>query len=319
MPYLPPAPSTLGDIYSMNPGAFTQAQGLLDLGNQGAQQELQRGQQVMNFDQEANPMRLQQMGLANQTASARLPGVQAESGMQQRKNDMEELFKPESIASMRQKYGREQLDNYSKEIADVGEIYSQGAGIVAQNPVGGVQAVKAALKQAGHEDMWNPAWDNLPPEQLFQALSASGQQIQKSSSKYQSASDMLDSKMDAMKQMQSDRLASQEKIASMRAASQQRVAELKKNNDPKTLEGALTKAVLAYQQETDPDKKQILGEEAMQIQQQYSAALILRAQAPKAGEINVPAVADLPARGTPGMPPIGGPKKGTAENPIKLQ
>jgi hypothetical protein len=85
MPVQLPAPSTLEDIFSMNPAAFNQAQGMLDLGMQQGQADLRKTTLANQFDEQNDPLRVEHQRKVNTEMDARLPGVFADSESRQLK------------------------------------------------------------------------------------------------------------------------------------------------------------------------------------------------------------------------------------------
>ncbi len=220
-------PGGLNQLYSLPVEATPSAIGLEQMMGQSDQMALQDQGRQLAYNTAADPMRLEKMGLDNQTSRAQLPGITADSSMRARKNEMEELFKPEMIQEMKQKYGSQALAQYSKDIAALGDVFAQGAALVAQNPVGGAQRVKAMLQQAGHSDMWNPKWDNASPDELFQGLSTAGTQIQRSAGAFRLKDEIQDSKNDAAINLERERQEGRMALRNAMNASAEKIAQMK--------------------------------------------------------------------------------------------
>ncbi len=116
MPYQLPSPSTLDNIFSMNPGAFDQAQQFMTGGVQQADADLQQQQLKNMFEQQTMPSRAQRQVLENQTLEAQLPGVRAGSDMLTRKNQMEGELYPEHVKAARAEFLKKASD------ADIAEL-----------------------------------------------------------------------------------------------------------------------------------------------------------------------------------------------------
>jgi len=113
-----PAPSSLEDVYSMNPGAFYQGQQMLDGGMQQSQADLQTTQLKNLFDQANNPQRLQAQSLDNQTAQARLPGIFADSDMKGMDRDKQGALQGDAIQAAKTKFAREASTAHLQELED---------------------------------------------------------------------------------------------------------------------------------------------------------------------------------------------------------
>lgn len=159
------------------PDFSAQSLRLEDMMNQANQMELQDQKRKLDYDTAADPLNLERLSLGNQTSQAHLPGIEAESAMKQRKNRYEDIFNNEALNSIRGKYKAEDLDRHITEMGDIGTMLQQGAEDIYNNPVGGWQRVKARLDAAGHGDIWNPAWQGLPPDQLQRTLKKEGESL----------------------------------------------------------------------------------------------------------------------------------------------
>ncbi len=111
MPYGLPQPSTLDDIFSANPGAFFQAQQMVDGGMRQNEADLEASQLKNLFDQQNNQQLVEAQGLSNQFNQARIPGVQAESDMSGMKRDMQRSTQSDAIKAARDKFMADASDN----------------------------------------------------------------------------------------------------------------------------------------------------------------------------------------------------------------
>lgn len=80
--------------------------------------------QQMFQNEQMNPLKVQQQSLDNQTAQAQLPGIQATSGMLQRKNSLEEEFMPQERVAKQSGYDTKlsedqvsQIKNFAQKLA----------------------------------------------------------------------------------------------------------------------------------------------------------------------------------------------------------
>jgi hypothetical protein len=103
MPVGMPLPN-LQEIYSMNPGAFGQSQQLLGLGMQQQEQELRSKQLANLFNEQNNPLKVQEQQITNQTSQARLPGILAESESKARAEREANQLTPERMSAARAKF-----------------------------------------------------------------------------------------------------------------------------------------------------------------------------------------------------------------------
>lgn len=118
MPFSLPQPSTLQDIFAMNPGAFQQAQDIMQGGIQQNQADLQKTQIANLFDEQNNPQLIQQQTLANQIAQARLPGYQADSEIRQNEAKASTSLYDDKVKAARDKFMSEASDSHIKELSN---------------------------------------------------------------------------------------------------------------------------------------------------------------------------------------------------------
>lgn len=306
------------------PDFSAQSVRLEDMMNQSNQMELQDQQRKLAYDTASDPMNLEKLSLGNQTSQAQLPGLQADSAMKQRKNKYEDIFNDEALNSIRGKYKSEDLERHIGDIGSVGTLFQQGAEDVYNSPVGGAQRVKARLAAAGHGDMWNPMWEQLPPAELQRALRESG-----------------DALSDTVPKLRASLLkeGSAEKIASGNNATQKEIEQMRVDAGKYTKKGppgAITFEQNMQKLKKPSEKYAALIDAAKEIETDNpSLAASYRA---RAGDLENLVKAELAAgqgatiTQTPGQRPQltpksenvnvapGGakPKQGTAENPIKL-
>lgn len=134
MPYQLPAPSTLDDIFKMNPGAFTQGQQFMQGGIDQNNKDLQASQLRNMFDQQMNPERVRSQQLGNQATEFQLPGIQADSNMRVRKDANEGLLNEDNIKAARQKFAAAATQAHLDELEAKGQemAYSDDPAVAAQ-------------------------------------------------------------------------------------------------------------------------------------------------------------------------------------------
>jgi hypothetical protein len=99
-----PMPSTFDEIFSMNPGAFNQAQGQIDLGMNQEQEVLRKRQLENLFDAENNPLRIQNQRLSNEGLEAQIPGMRANSQSLGLKAEREQAGQQDAISLARKEF-----------------------------------------------------------------------------------------------------------------------------------------------------------------------------------------------------------------------
>lgn len=134
MPYSLPTPSTLNDVFAMNPGAFSQAQQFMQGGVQQNDQDLQASQLRNMFDSQMNPLRVQGQDLNNQTTLAQLPGVQANSAIAQRTNSNQDVLNDDTLQAAKTKFAAQATQAHLDELAAKAQemAYSDDPAVQAQ-------------------------------------------------------------------------------------------------------------------------------------------------------------------------------------------
>lgn len=244
MDYALPAPNTLGDIFNQNPGAFTQAQGLIDTGQQFADQSFQRNDLANQQSAAMNPLLQQHQQGINAAQDAQLPGLVASSSMLQRKNNNQSLLNDSEIADTLGKYKEAEQDRHIKEVNGMGTTLQQLGSQVWDNPIGAAARSKEALAKAGHAEMWNPSWDNLPPQELAAAMNDAGVSIANTGEKMQAMRMQMQQKKtmaeDLEDQKQAGRMALRDKINAAAEAIEQSKEEGKTKNNKYNYQQAAT-------------------------------------------------------------------------------
>lgn len=134
MPYQLPAPSTLEDVFKMNPAAFAQAQQFMGGGVRQNEQDLQESQLKNMFDQQNNPLRVQNQQLQNDQMGAQLPGMFADSATKVRNNSNADALNDETMKAARTKFASAATQAHLDELEAKGQemAYSQDPAVAAQ-------------------------------------------------------------------------------------------------------------------------------------------------------------------------------------------
>jgi len=305
------SPQNLQQLVDLPVGMYPQQQEFLANASQNDSNMLQEQGLKNLFEAQANPLRVRGLDLQNQTAEAGLPGIVANSSIAQRKNKIESLLEDQHINDLKSKYSSDELARHIKDGEAVGQMALQGAEHVWSNPLGGKEMVKAQMSKLG---MWNPVWDNLPPDRLAMELSNFGQGIQATNAKMTQALQTTEMKTSAAERIAQANIEQRDRAAQLRISAAQALA---KEKAPATVQG-YEKQSAKWRElelgETDPELKakfkhaaDLYAEEALKLK--AAAAVVSSGDKP-----NLPALGiqdNATARGAK-------PKLGTAENPIKL-
>lgn len=124
MAYSLPTPSTLDDIFKMNPMAFSQAQEFMQGGVQQNEADLRKQQLANIFDEQNDPLRVQHQRGLNNAQDAMLPGLYADSSMKQRKNTNEASMNDDAIKEAKLKFLQNASDHDIKMLENEGQKMS---------------------------------------------------------------------------------------------------------------------------------------------------------------------------------------------------
>lgn len=282
---------------------FNLAQGADSMGLQNAQRQL-------NYDTQADPLKLAGLGLRNQTEEAQLPGVRSQSEMLGMELDKKKATHAEEIQSMLGKYKAEDLTRHLQSVSALGSSMRNAAEIVWQNPMGGADIAKQLLARTGHDDWWSPEWDKLPPQQLALKLHEMGKAIQENGDKYSQALDTANIKASAAQQLQAQKAAAALKLQQDRLEAARRLKRWELENKPakadkNTLEQLAAKyRNLAVEARQDGDTKgAVMYEaEAARVLEEKRTLNQASARVGQEGKIDAPAVAGLPQVAQPQQP-----------------
>lgn len=220
-----PAPSTLGDIYSMNPGAFGQAQDIIQQGQQSANLSQMMNQQTYNQNQVMDPLRATALQAANDTSAANLPGIVASSSMKTRANSNDEKTNDLALQNAIEKLGHEKTQMHVDDLNTAGALFRQHGAMAFANPIGAGDRLKADLAAAGHADMYNPEWDTLDPGARAQAYTDTGNDIGKSTEKMLQLSAGIQAKNDQAVKLEKTKQEGRMEVQTARDATAKQIAD----------------------------------------------------------------------------------------------
>jgi hypothetical protein len=311
-------PQTLADIWKGPVGAFIPSMNLFD--QQGQRDQITQADQTrqLDFNYNADPMRLAQMGLANQTTEAQLPGIAAQSSMQQRKDRMGADTYDQEVKKLMSQYKADEMAGYVKEMQGLGDLaITHSAGAFAE-PFGAATRIREAFDKAGHGKFWNPEWDSMPVSMLGDKLKRFGTDIHESSAGYQKALDSIAAKASSAEKIAEWKNATDLEKMKMRAEADKAIAKLKQEagNDPKKLEEAAVALFTAARVEPDAEKRQQLIMAAQEFMQQKAYLNAASAATTQSGAVDMNAIQSKP--GQPGKIEARGPVPVQAPPPVSM-
>lgn len=290
-----------------NPLSYFQGSRMLDQSRDYNLGEMYKQKQGIQADEVMNPLRAQQMELANLGHAYELPGRLADSVGKVRKQEQADLFHDDEINALKTKYKAEELSAKVKELENRGTQFMQWANGITYNP----KATRLAAKQQLGED-WDPSWDQLSDPQLSLKFHEWGKGIQDASPKFQQALGLQESKNAAAEK----RAAMAAETAQFRAKLIKDAQSAKASKDPTTYQGWAGKLLELARTEEDPGKQAVLLEQAQQFAELYHQSLIARGAAvprPDLGQMGVPTTPtpEPPKVKVPGANPNVSPSSGS--------
>jgi hypothetical protein len=303
----------LESLFQSSPVA--QAVGMQNIGLEQDQtrQRLAEIAQKMQHAEQRQPLELAQLQLGNDTTAAQLPGIKAKSSML----GDDATFSARTLGGRIDQALAEQKGKISKEqlqqLKDTGEKYAQSESLLDNMP--GLATHAQARQILG--DAYMDSFDQVPPKILGKVLGHIGRQMVASQGKFLQQEDLARTKAEEAAKLQKqkdDAKLEQEAFKARLKENLEKVKkELDKAKDPKKYEEAATQLMLAAQKETDPEKKQAILEEATKFYQAQIQVVRERAEASKAGKVDVgeatgmPTVPTQPLPNVPGMAPPAAP------------
>ena len=108
----------LDSLYTLDPGAVTDALRWKEGAFQQNQQDLRKTELANLFDEQRNPYLVEQARLTNEQLGAQLPGMMADSAIKQRSNDMGAATYPDALKAARAKFMSEASDAHIKDLTN---------------------------------------------------------------------------------------------------------------------------------------------------------------------------------------------------------
>jgi hypothetical protein len=312
-------PQGLAQLYSpdMPVSGAGQAMDLLTTQQNADRMTAQDQQRELDYNTAADPLRLNSLDLANQTSVARLPGIQAESSMQQRKNSNEGITNDATIKDIMGKYSSAELARHVTDTENVGSQLSQLGALTDQmDPATAHARVKQELEAMGHGDLYDSAFANTDPGALGTKLRDMGGAITSEATKYKNAMALAEAKSQAAlgvaginagakTDVANIGAGSKERIAAAQGVVKEHVAQLKQQ-----LENQIVTLTNQAASEPDPAKKAALLQQAQKATA-IKGWLLSQAAAEAGGKaVDVAGMTnnEIPVRRppTPTAPPIAG-------------
>lgn len=301
-------PVDLQTLFQSDPAA--QELGLKMIGDQRAQ-DAATLQEVQLRNQKAQalmPHDIKAAGLKNQIDEASLSQMFATTKKQELDNQLDEATLADRIkgelAKIRATGNKQQLE----EITNAGNAYSQAGEFLDLMP--GVATHAYAKQLLG--PYYHPSFDQVTPNALGQTIRSFGRAMTEAQSGFQQKKALETIKGEAKTAAEEEKTRRALELEKFRGSLREKLAELKtkatQSKDPATARAIANKLFLAAQQETDPDKKAELMEQAQGFNEIAFAEIERRAQATNANKPNLPALGIEtnqmpPAPGLPGTQP----------------
>lgn len=310
-----PPQFALDALQALHNKQYADEMGLADLPN------------AYQHEQNMRPLQEQRESVLNQVSQAQIPLMQAQAREAGNRADIQDATKDLNIEQLRSQYGHTKLTNYLNEISGMGPLMQQAGAMVRSMPVGGNLKARQMLKQAGHEDMWNPAWDNMPPAQLAQQLEQTGYSISSASQKWQQAADIANRKAEAMARLEEFKAESRERIASQRVGAardmkQWELANSRLLDKPtyQSLSARYTEFARQAMEDGRPDEARQYDAEAKRLNAAAMALPTANAQIGNQSKVDVTkltggAIPTINPDRTTGAPETGLPDRGSAPKP----
>lgn len=276
-----PSLTELAAMGGMDYGAYEQAQNQIGLGMNFAKQNLARGGEELKaaglknmFDEQANPLKVNQLGLQNE-------GMGYENTVKGVKARTDSELEGENKAAKRAELLKSASEDDLKRLQATAQ-----AEMMDPDPTVAERGKRKMDASYEEQTRRRKAADDLAKTN---AIVGSREKVAATNAGARSSSD----------QLKADTAV---RIAQMRSADNQAKMAAVMNKPPKDLEGELTLAYRQLAQETDPDKR----DELLEYVQGVNSILTGIKQASTAPGIDTAAVANLPKRGVPAvqMPPV---------------
>jgi hypothetical protein len=307
-------PQTLADIWKGPVGAFIPSMNLFD--QQGQRDQITQADQTrqLDYNYNADPMRLQSLALGNQTTEAQLPGIAAQSSMQQRKDRMGADTYDQEVKKLMSQYKAEEMAGWVKEMQGLAEFAGVHGNAAVASPFGAQARAREAFDKAGHGKFWNPEWDKMDVKAFSGTLKKFQSDVMESSAGYQKALDSITAKTESAEKIAAERNKTELEKERLRGDFKASLAKLKAEagaGGGKTLEKGATDLFAAARVETDPEKRQMLIVAAQELLQQKAYLNAASAGVTQSGAVDMNNISKpgggITARGAvpvPAPPPV---------------
>jgi hypothetical protein len=278
------------------------------------QQTTTKGQQDISLADMMNPQKVLKAQLDNATTAVDLPGHEALSDLHQTNAKMARDSYQTNLDELIKGHQFKDKERELQQLEMGGRSFMQAEPLLASIPPPARHA--AAKRLLG--DLYQPEFDNVPPEQLGQVLNFVGSEMQQSQQRLFAQQMGLDTRGDTARTVaatraamalgvQDKRNAGAKDIAEFKANLAEQIAKIKAQGDPKTYMAAATKLLEAARAESDPDKKHELVQQAQQFVELNQSAMEARPQANNAGKVDIGATTGLPTQPGATTPQVGVP------------
>lgn len=311
-------PIDLQTLFQSDPAA--QEMGLKMIGEQRAADRASLEQMLMKMDQEKQmfPHELRAKELGNQTREAQLPSILESTRAQRLDNDFsEQTLGPrvqQTLAQYKGKMTKEQFDD----LVNTGNIFTQAGQMLEDIPgLASHSRAREILKEK-----YLPEFDQVPPQALGRVIRYMGQNMSQLQPDFVKKSALEGMKIEGRKSLEEEKTARAKELAAYKATLQEKLAQVKASaqKDPTTARGIANKLFLAAQQESDPDRKAMLMEQAQGFNEIAFAEIERRAAATNAAkpDLGKLGIETNPLPATPPLPGAQPPQSPAANKPSTL-
>lgn len=296
----------LNSLFQSDPAA--QELGLQMIGDQRSADKASLEQILMKIDQEKQmfPHELRAKQLGNQTQEAQLPGILESNRALKYSNDFnEQTMGPklqQALSQYKGKMTKEQFDD----LVATGNIFTQAGQLLSDIP--GLTSHSRAREIL--KDKYLPEFDQVPPQALGQVIRYMGQNMSQLQPDYVKKANLEGIKIEGKKTVEEEKAIRAKELAAFKATLQEKLAQAKTTaqKDPTTARALANKLFLAAQQESDPDRKAVLMEQAQGFNEIAFAEIERRAAAtnaakPDLGKLGIETNPLPQAPGLPGTQP----------------
>lgn len=299
----------LAQLWKLPTGAFLQGMGAMENARAADDEALKQSQLKTMFSQQNDPQRLREQDLQNQTLEAQLPGVVANSSLNQDRAKFSKATNDTAIddflKSSKDKVGAQHL----KRLTDATQAYGLAGGAMNSIP----PAARHAYARQMMGEFYNPElFDRVPPEALPKMLQTMASESTTFSQKVQAKLQEQAALAQYRSQLQAQKDAAAGERARVLAAAKAAVKQAATTKDPATLEGLAVRLKLrAMDPTTDLETQQALLEaasEAIKIKDQLAKNA---AAARGAADPAIAGAAGLPTKGNEAAPQFTPPKAAT--------